>query len=1303
MDIATLRRNLTIQPDGSLSISAGTVTTEKFRQFFATVFDDATLQLSHATHGSDDSGNTVQIVGTALAFLRVDNLPVTATFILNPDTGEVFANLCFMLTGNGRQWRFSDSYPDLPCTFDFTTGLTTPQTSPLDDLPLESAWFYAITDDTTIHVDVNGKPEPLALKAGLAFAGVLALNGIVLALDHLIRADSRFAIAGHTVPPGRENTPPLRDAVNNFPWREQSNPPGITLVADLGLQVSISNVLTLQKTQLSVYSPISAAWWQANPSYEPFMALGGQLTIPSADITMDLSSKIPKGLNKLVITDEFTGVSFDKLADLLDIAGTDTLIDLFPQPLKNSINKVESELKKLQLLDAAIAFSSSGAGVTVDYVYLTVGIPDADWTLLDGAFTLDSITAQFFVATPFNHPAPSVTVDAKLTIEGAKVDLEAGYPGFFVAGTLEEQFTIPLRSFIEKYVGVAPPADLTINALTVNIDEQSGFNFYTEMADTPGWTIPLGKHSLTIEDVQFGFSKGVSSSSKVSAQFAGGLVFDDSLILAMSYDPTAGFTMRGDFPQVTLNGLIGWLTSVENVLPAGFGDIAFEDSTLVITKNDSTFELYFGTEIGDIGSFAFVLLNDSNGWSFAFGIDLRPGKLLQLPGLSGIAPFLKIFPIQGQQVVIFSTLQNAGFAFPAMEVFQNPRIQSSKIQIPQWAGGLQKGFYFYAQTSLSDNPTLRNLACLLDISSQTSLDAGIFIGTSAATDARLFAGITTTIDNSVQLTGQLGVQWQGSTIEFYMTGTAHCQIQRQPVRFDISLAVMENGAFVSGDMVVEGGRNTIDFSVFKLQQLALELGISFEGVPSLGFAATLDINDIDSAVAVFVDTADPAKSMVAGSVSDLTLAKAFSELTGAAAPLPDFLEDVLAKIGVGGLHNFSSNWTTYHDALNNYQLDSIRAMFAAGSVVLSADSGQIQLIVNTKDQSWYLLDLSTMYHYELVRNGDTIDVSLEAQLYAVPEAVTIATLNFQQGFHIFGEIDYLLIKEQIAVEIFPTKGIGFMVDISPIVIGSGKLFSLTGANGQGGPTLVLCTFNDAGNPDPNFREPVFKVSGEAYILGINPQVDITINANQFHLELKDWTRGGSRFSFTVDFAGLDTLEAQGSASVGINTSIDFGSLGSLSIDDTIDASLNFGKNTNDIYAHAAFGFTLAGESYTIAPFDLNIDTGPLADLPGVIIEKIKAFFMTLFQDANKWLEYVLKGILNGFEDIKKVGQVLVQVFHLAEKAVVQLMQAVGYPAEQVVEVLVDAFNETLEEAENIVNFFYNQLKNCTMKTGLLAA
>ena len=305
------------------------------------------------------------------------------------------------------------------------------------------------------------------------------------------------------------------------------------------------------------------------------------------------------------------------------------------------------------------------------------------------------------------------------------------------------------------------------------------------------------------------------------------------------------------------------------------------------------------------------------------------------------------------------------------------------------------------------------------------------------------------------------------------------------------------------------------------------------------------------------------------------------------------------------------------------------------------------------------------------------------------------------------QIDFILIKDQIKVVVKPDQGIGIDFEMQPITIGPPGLFSITGADGQGGPQLLLSTFADPGNPEPVFRERQFKLSAAADILGINPSIDVEIREGLMHFEIKDKTFFGSKFDLAASITGTDPLtadvSASGSASVGIDKKLDLGPLGSVDFDDTIDASLGFGKGASDVYAHAEFGFTFAGTHHDIAQFNLDIDTGPFADMPGIIIDKIEDLLKDLLKDAKIWLKWVKDKIIQGFETLKEIGEFLAKHFAKTAKEVAILMKDVGYVAHQVLEVLLEAFGMSPEEADKIVNFLFTVLTGCVSGTALIAA
>ena len=77
--------------------------------------------------------------------------------------------------------------------------------------------------------------------------------------------------------------------------------------------------------------------------------------------------------------------------------------------------------------------------------------------------------------------------------------------------------------------------------------------------------------------------------------------------------------------------------------------------------------------------------------------------------------------------------------------------------------------------------------------------------------------------------------------------------------------------------------------------LALVIGVSYELVPSFGFAATLAIGQTQASLAVFANGNNPSQSMFAGAVTDITLKDVVDTFTGGVV---SGIDDVLDKAGI---------------------------------------------------------------------------------------------------------------------------------------------------------------------------------------------------------------------------------------------------------------------------------------------------------------------------------------------------------------------------------------------------------------------
>src|SRR5262249_400683 len=158
----------------------------------------------------------------------------------------------------------------------------------------------------------------------------------------------------------------------------------------------------------------------------------------------------------------------------------------------------------------------------------------------------------------------------------------------------------------------------------------------------------------------------------------------------------------------------------------------------------------------------------------------------------------------------------------------------------------------------------------------------------------------------------------------------------------------ENGVLISGTM-----QGTIRFSPVQLSNLVLVIGLDFEGIPSLGIAATLDISNFDSSVAIFFDSVDPAKSMVAGAISNVTLLDIARFLAGQ-QDIPPGLDTVLGLIGLKELKAFSMP-ASLAPSLDNRDVSAISTAFKQyGSITLPGTSDLVLLVINKRGAVWHL-------------------------------------------------------------------------------------------------------------------------------------------------------------------------------------------------------------------------------------------------------------------------------------------------------------------------------------------------------------
>jgi hypothetical protein len=1194
------------------------------------------------------NNNVVTVTGQA-DLLNVANMPVTVTATPGTEGAEVTAR--FVLN----QWKFSRSFPNLPA---FINGSTSSTATPnlLDQLILSDAAFVLTTDTGTDSV------TGAALEPGLNFAAHCKPTGLIGLLGSIISGGGTVLLSGTIlVPKKSELTTPMSTLpLMKFPWQASHPVPGIHLTADLGVDTTLGSALRFHQTGLRIYCPITLAWFQSNPSYSPIIAAEAKLDIPSAGMSLDVTATGLASLSNLSLFGVFEGVSLSKLAQLADVAGADDLTSHLP----DDVQKALAVAGKLSLQAINIEL---GRNLTVNGIGVAVGIPNINTTVLTG-FTLDHLLANFYISQPFG-PARSlsVTLDGGVEFLGAPFDLTLNLPDVSGTAQLTSSATLPLKSLFTK-IGLPAPPDLTINTMQFSAAKDGSLSFAASMAEKPSWTLDLGPVPLTVSDVTVLASRPATGAA--SGSFSGQIALGDELDLVFAYQTPGDFILRAELPEVRLLQLIGKLTNQKLSLPGNF-DLDFTDTSVMIQKSGNDLTFLLATTMKELGTVAFEARRVSSGqstWGFAAGIDLTAG-LSAIPGLSALSSFEKIFTLN-ELLLVVSSFEDTNFSFPSLAAFNAPTLKTGNLKLPVQAGGVIPGLNVYAMWTLDTSSKQQQLLRKF-LGLNPSMGITLQVGVNPAKDSRLYVSYNTKI-KGLPLSCQFGGQIKDGQVGLFLTGKLQAMIQKHLTEFDVTLLFVPNGAFISGTML-----GSITFEGLTLSNVVLAIGIDWEGIPSLGIAATLTAARFQSSLAIFFDSTEPSRSMLAGALSDLSLRDVVDTFAGHV--VPSQIDDVLGKVGLVGTSSFTIDGSLA-SALDNLQIDAVSAAFAQNHVVLPSTSSQVLVVRGKPGQNWFITDMTNLLHYELVKTDKGIRVSLEPQFYLVPQATAIGNLRFDQGTFINTGLKVLTLDAMAKVLVKPSQGISVDGSMSRIVILTENLFSVESADGKSGPRVSAATFNQPAMQDAALRAPHFLIDGQLNFLGVKRKAYVSVSSKGFAFELAGTLIPGSTWDVKGHFNGLTDLSAGGSINVGLGT-VDLGPLGKVSINTGANGALEVGVQGSKAFAHFNGQFQFIGRKFTLPTINLDVRTAQLEKLPKQVFDLVVAELKKFLGDVNQWVVLVKQGIVTGVAD---VGKVLNQVYHKTAQEAATLLHRAGYAADQVGNALKTGYGQTADQAAHLL-------------------
>lgn len=1256
MDLGELDRALSIA-DGSVVLRATTLPWSGL-DVFVNAFSHGELVIASASKTL--RGPWVSITGKAV-FAGAPRVPVEGTFSLDPK-GIPVVLIRFEMP---EIWQLASGFPD-----------------PDGDPPARSAVNDLTISGTTLvftSLAVTDAKTKVPLRPGLNIVATLHLSAVSALIDAALTGTSTSLLYGTIGAPTGADLPPL--SFDAAPWDAGPVVPGFSLKAPIPLDVTLGAV-TLSDVRLQFYSPPSSTWLARNPSYRSRSGIAARLRDSLAGIDVEVTGELRRASESLTLSASITGVSLRRLGELFAFG------DLLGGALPPEVNGFVESAGALALTGVQIAFSGGFAPGNVRLLGLTVRFPGASWDIFPSlSATVSSV--QFMIVQPFGAASRSSApgsgpaqitafIEGVLKIAGQPLTVITEMPHFTVRADLPRGVTVPLGELIREQAPELPvPTALTLDELSVFVEPGASWTVSAAMTDDPGWSIGLGPVGLQIASVRLEASK--RKGEEAQGSFSGLLILGDDLAVGVDYNfPPAALSISARLTtKIKLTRLVELLDESGLQLPAGF-DPELSEPYLLIDADSNGERLTVSTVVTDLGTLAFTAQRSNGKTGAAVGIDLHAGMgMASVPGLEALQAVEDLVGLKSLMLLV-SSLDEPGFQLPEMTEFG----ATKSVVLPPRARGLVTGLNIYAELEASRSKGLSALAGWLGISLDGSVAVTVAVSLpDPENDSKLFLAVDADLNSTTHLTGDLGVLMQGGEVGAFLSANVRTIVQGQPADFDVTATVLDNGVFVTGNM-----QGTLTFGPVTVSDVALVVGMDFEGIPTLGLAGTFSVPLVrfEGSLAIFFDSDDPAKSILAGSVSDMNIGDVARALTpGIQIPAP--LTDVLSRVTVKGLLAFTMP-ATEAQALDGRDLESIAAAFQAysqGRITIPSDSDKILLVVVNPGSAWHLTDLSTMTHYTLVASapfysarqplysqdeppgsgGSGIDVSIDAQVYIAPMEVRLGDptsgMRFPQGMQVEGELDLFASSARVRI-VAQSSGISADAELDPIKLLNGDLLSVTGANGSGGPQLSLATFSQPQRSAP-FRQPHFFLSAAIQILGLE-QASTLITL----------TSSGLAFSATADITpvvnvGLSgtitsptDMSASGSATVGLNVTIDLGPLGTLPFNDSVSGTVSVTCVSEQVTVSFSGSVNFQGLTSDTGSFDLPFSPGMLRQLDSLIEDEVVSLIEQAARSPERWLGWAMNAVIAGVGDVTNIADVLAQQFGETATQVASALSSVGY-------------------------------------------
>ena len=1223
MDWETLKNKLVVN-DGVFCLVTDVLTTN-VDTWLKRFFSDATLLIRQATR--NEEANTVVISGQ-ISLFNVDGVPAEAVFSVNEE-----ADVCVVLKIelNPAEWTFFKSFPDIPGG----------ERNPLSDIQYSECCLILANQYVA---DYEGHE----LYDGLNFKGILSSSPLMTLLS---RTWNVFPVMfGHINLDVMTTPDPL--SWGEFPFAHDSieKPlPGFVFTVEIQdyTQFEIMDGVLIDQLGLRIYCPPNKKFSEDNPTYITFSAFHGELVIQKLGIKQECWVNYVPDATSFQIINNFEKLSLENLANVGFLCGNADLKSLLPDALV--------PIGDLSLTQLCFGFTLANATPSLEYVMIAIGMPNTNWEVLDGKYSVGKLNAEFL----YNPKAEEgenkfgVSVSGIIRIDDHDVEVRADNEnGFTLYINTMDTISLSLGKVLQKFwPDLDAPMELTVDRLGCEISPSNHVSVGIKMAsDGEGWHIPIGPNKdLVLSDISMFFAynrsvQQIEEQSKYSGSISGTIAFTEELQLSASFAyPAKSVSILMYLPDFSLKDFIEKFGGDTTFLPDAF-DFTLTQSMVQFEKEQDNYHLRLATLVDNCGLMMLDLLSGSQGKGVIFGINIDGDKFGNFLGLPDLSEFNKVFSLK-QLVLIASTTDLNGYSFPGTEQFDVPALKDHEMNNPS-GGNLIEGLNFMARWSINTGNAVQNmLRNLLNL----DLDMLVVLQIGTSNEYRLYAEMDGKICE-VPIKAQVGAKYSGGELAFFVAGSMTFIIQEHPQEFVLEIGVTTGGAYGSGTMK---SQVPLDFGIIKLGNLALQIGVSWEGVPTIGIAGNIMLGEnLNSSIAILFDSENPAKSMVAGSVSNFTLADVFDAFLPencqskqlAAESITD-VKEILSWFKLTGTNTFDLS-TDLTEKFDGMVLDDISKAFAEHGVTISSNINEVYYSIGAKRTRWYIasLEKNRPRYYEIERTTDettgeeVLRVYTEAQFYMVPEKTNIGALVYDRGFYLNGRLtlkDFFFEGEvDIEEDRFTARA-----EMSKVELGNG-LLCLSGVNDDGtpsdkGPELRISTIG----PDYGYLN--------AYIsfLGFKSKWKGIVNEEGFDVSF-DVKGLVAKTTLTTRLCGTDSFFAEVGMEFepvifkaldylgkSLNINLKTSAIGTA----TIDVSKKDGFNMS-----VSASFYLFGKKVDLINIMVGVTPKDIEDIVDAVYEAIKAYILGLLKDAEMFAKMVLDNVIEGIKDL---GKVLVELYH----------------------------------------------------------